>query len=76
MWQVDRMADLPDAVTKISAAIRHQYLLGFSSSSPHRDGMYRKIQVRLTPPPDAPRLAASWRAGYYAPEGEYGSRPC
>jgi VWFA-related protein len=70
MWQVDRMADLPDAVTKISAAIRHQYLLGFSSSNPHRDGMYRKIQVRITPPPDAPPLAASWRTGYYAPGGE------
>ena len=70
MWQVARMADLPDTVTKISTAIRHQYLLGFSSSNPHRDGMYRKIQVRLTPPRDAPPLAASWRAGYYAPDGE------
>jgi Ca-activated chloride channel family protein len=70
MWQVDRIADLTDAVTKVSAAIRHQYLPGFSSSNLHRDGTYRKIQLKLTPPPSAPPLAASWRAGYYAPDGE------
>jgi Ca-activated chloride channel family protein len=70
MWQVDKMTDLPDAVAKISRAIRNQYLLGFSSSNPKRDGMYRKIQVKLKLGPDAPPLAASWRTGYYAPDSE------
>ena len=68
MWQVDKMADLPETVAKISAAMRHQYLLGFSSSNPNQDGMYRKIQVRLQPEGETPPLVASWRTGYYAPD--------
>lgn len=70
MWQVDKMADLPDAVEKISTAMRNQYLLGFSSSNPKRDGMYRKIQVKLKPGANTPPLTASFRTGYYAPDGE------
>jgi Ca-activated chloride channel family protein len=68
MWQVDKMTDLPDTVAKISAAMRHQYLLGFSSTNRSHDGMYRKIQVRLKPSADRPALTASWRTGYYAPD--------
>jgi Ca-activated chloride channel family protein len=66
-YEVDKVADLPDAVSKISAAIRNQYLLGYASSNPRVDGLYRKIEVRLNQPPDAPRLRASWRSGYYSP---------
>ena len=63
------MSDLPDAVERISAAIRHQYLLGYSSSNSGNDGMYRKIQVTLKQFADKPPLHASWRTGYYAPAG-------
>jgi VWFA-related protein len=63
---VDRLEDLPGAVAKISAAIRHQYLLGYSPSSTAADGLYRKVEVRLVH--NGPqRLRATWRAGYYAP---------
>src|SRR5262249_22277996 len=31
--QADKMSELPDAVERISAAIRHQYVLGYSSSN-------------------------------------------
>ncbi len=65
--EVDKISDLPDAVAKISAAIRNQYLLGYSSSNLNMDGLYRKIDVRLNQNPDSPRLRASWRSGYYAP---------
>ena len=67
--QADKMADLPDAVERISAAIRHQYLLGYSSSNSINDGMYRKIRVTLNQPANKPPLHASWRTGYYAPPG-------
>ncbi len=67
--QVDKISDLPDAVERISAAIRHQYLLGYSSSNSINDGMYRKIRVTLNQPADKPPLRASWRTGYYAPPG-------
>jgi Ca-activated chloride channel family protein len=65
--EVARLRDVPAAVATISAAIRHQYLLGYSSNNPRRSGLYHKVQVRLNPPPDLPRLRATWRAGYYAP---------
>jgi Ca-activated chloride channel homolog len=65
--QADKMSDLPEAIERISAAIRHQYLLGYSSSNSSNDGMYRKIQVTLQQSGDKPPLHASWRNGYYAP---------
>jgi Ca-activated chloride channel family protein len=67
--RVDRIADLPDAVARINAAIRNQYLLGYSSGNPRKDGLYRRIEVRLNPDPNLPPLHATWRAGYYAPAG-------
>jgi Ca-activated chloride channel homolog len=69
LWQVDKVSELADTVAQISAAIRHQYLLGFSPRNSSQDGLYRKIQVRLNQPPDTPPLRASWRTGYYAPVG-------
>jgi Ca-activated chloride channel homolog len=65
--QAEKMTDLPDVVARMSAAIRHQYLLGYSSSNASKDGLYRKIQVRLQQPAEGPPLHASWRTGYYAP---------
>ena len=67
-YQVEKMSDLPEAVAKLNAAMRHQYLLGYSSSNPINNGLYRKIEVRLNAGPDAPRLRATWRTGYYAPD--------
>ena len=62
----EKMSELPDAIAKISRAIRDQYLLGYSSSNASNDGMYRKIQVTVSQPGDRP-LHAAWRTGYYAP---------
>ncbi len=65
--EVRKMEELSDAVWKIGAAMRHQYVLGFSPSDRAGDGLYRKIEVRLDQPPGAPRLHATWRSGYYPP---------
>ena len=67
LGQSEKMIDLPEVVFRISAAIRHQYLLGYSSSNSNNDGLYRKIEVRLSQPQKAPPLHASWRTGYRAP---------
>ena len=69
LYEVNETSELPEAVSKISAAIRDQYLLGYTPSDPRNNGLYRKIEVRLNQTPDVPRLRASWRNGYYAPEG-------
>ncbi len=67
-YQVGNTNDLPEAVAKINQAMRDQYLLGYSPTNPKKDGLYRKIEVRLNRSPDLLRLRVSWRAGYYAPE--------
>jgi VWFA-related protein len=60
------LAELPDVVEKLSAEIRSQYLLGYSSSSTN-DGKYHKVKVELTPAP-GPQLRTSWRRGYFSPD--------
>ncbi|MCC6861880.1 MAG: VWA domain-containing protein [Bryobacterales bacterium] len=63
---VSRLEDLPEAIEKINAAIRQQYLLGYTPTNRTADGLYRKVEVRLVP--ESPGgLRATWRAGYYAP---------
>ena len=64
---VQKLADLPDAVQRLSREIRSEYVLGYLSANPQKDGKYRKVKVELRPPPGAPRLHHSWRRGYYAP---------
>ena len=67
-YPVEKMSDLPDAVAKVSAALRNQYVLGYSSHNMENDGLYRKIEVKLNQDPSRPPLHASWRNGYYAPD--------
>ena len=69
MFPVDKLDELPDVVDKMSLAIRNQYVLGYSSNNPESDGKYRNVQVRLVQQAGAPPARASWRLGYYAPEG-------
>jgi Ca-activated chloride channel family protein len=69
MFPVQKLSELPEAVGKMSAALRDQYVLGYSSNNRQSDGKYRKVGVRLVQPPDSPPLRAFWRVGYYAPAG-------
>jgi Ca-activated chloride channel family protein len=69
LFEVEKLSELPDAVGRMNAALRNQYLLGYSSSNLQSDGKYRKVEVRLAKPSNAPPLRASWRVGYYAPAG-------
>ena len=69
MFTVDKLSELPEAVEKMNAALRNQYVLGFSSTNDHSDGKYRKVEVKLDQQAGGPPLHASWRVGYYAPTG-------
>jgi VWFA-related protein len=61
------LSQLPDVAAKIGVELRNQYLIGYSPANHARDGRFRRIQVRLKPPPGLPPLRAWWRQGYYAP---------
>lgn len=67
-YQVSKVSELPDVVKKISDTIRNQYVLGYAPANPGKDGLYRKVEVRLDQPASKPGLQASWRTGYYAPD--------
>ncbi len=67
MFPVSKLADLPDVAASINMALRDQYVLGYRPSNALHDGKYRRVRVKVAPPPDAAPLRASWRAGYYAP---------
>lgn len=64
---VHKPEDLPEAVGKLSRALRSHYVLGFSSNNPQKDGRYRKVKVELLPSSGRAPLRISWRRGYYAP---------
>jgi Ca-activated chloride channel family protein len=67
MFKVTDLADLADIATRISAELRNQYVAGYRPSEIRKDGNWRKLKVRLVPPPGLPALTVHFRQGYYAP---------
>jgi VWFA-related protein len=67
LYPVRNANQLPEAVAKLSAALRDQYVVAYHPANPNRDGKFRRVLVRIATPPSLPSLHASWRAGYYAP---------
>ncbi len=67
LFRVDDVADMGDIATKISAELRNQYVLGYKPTDAKRDGKWRKVKVKLVPPPGLPPLTVHARTGYYAP---------
>lgn len=61
------LQDLVEVAAKIGIELRNTYLLGYTPSNGARDGKYRSIVVKVTPPRGMPKLTASWRRGYFAP---------
>jgi len=65
-----RIADqLEDVTAKIAEEIKSQYLLGYYPSNRNSKKSWRKIKLKLTPPPGSPRLSVSTKPGYYARVG-------
>jgi len=67
LFEIESVNELPDVASKISFALRHQYVLGYAPANSRHDGKYHKVQVKLAPPKGLPKLRAYWRHGYYAP---------
>lgn len=66
-FPVENLNDLPDIARKIGRELRNLYIVGYSPSNSKRDGKWRKIQVKLSPPRGLPPLHLYNKAGYYAP---------
>jgi len=67
MFKVADVADLSDIAARISAELRNEYVVGYTPTQVKHDGNWRKLKVRLLPPPGLPQLTVHFRQGYYAP---------
>jgi len=57
---------LPAIYNQIADELAHQYLIGYTSRNPRRDGAWRQVAVQL----QSPNLVARTRAGYFGPSKE------
>lgn len=67
LFRVDDVSEMADIATRISAELRNEYVLGYKTSDLRLDGKWRKVKVKLSPPPGLPQLTVHARNGYYAP---------
>jgi Ca-activated chloride channel homolog len=67
MFRVMDIAELGDIASRISAELRNEYVIGYRPSEVKQDGNWRKLKIRLVPPPGLPPLTVHNRQGYYAP---------
>lgn len=64
----DKLKDeLHDVGLEISRRIRSQYVITYKPSNLLRDGLWRRIKVKLHPPRGLPLFTIHARKGYYAP---------
>jgi Ca-activated chloride channel homolog len=67
MFRVSDVGDMGDIASRISAELRNEYVIGYRPSDMKQDGNWRKLKIRLVPPPGLPPLTVHNRQGYYAP---------
>ena len=67
LFKVGDLGDLEDIAQRISQELRNEYVIGYKPSEVRKDGNWRKLKVRLVPPPGLPTLTVHNRQGYYAP---------
>ena len=67
MFRVTDVGELGDIASRISAELRNEYVVGYKPTDLKKDGQWRKLKVKLNPPPGLPPLNVHNRTGYYAP---------
>jgi Ca-activated chloride channel family protein len=67
VFPVANIGELPDIAAKIGMELRSQYVLGYKPSNGQKNGIWRKIKVKLHPPKGLPPLNVYAKTGYYAP---------
>lgn len=65
-YPVPSLDQLSEISARIGRELRSQYVLGYYSTNPARDGKYRQVVVKLDAP-NARELHMNYRRGYYAP---------
>jgi Ca-activated chloride channel homolog len=60
--------DLDFYIDLLHGELRSQYVIAYTPSNKVHDGKWRKIMVKIDPPPGLPKLLIHARDGYYAPK--------
>lgn len=60
-------SDLEETCEKIALDLKSQYVIGYEPTNTSKDGRFRKVRVKVTPPAGMGKLNARTREGYYAP---------
>ena len=67
VFPVENPNELADIAAKMGMELRNQYVVAYRPSNANRDGSWRKIKVKLTPPRGLPPLSVYAKTGYFAP---------
>ncbi len=67
LFPISNLKELSEMAEKIGIELRNQYILGYVPNNSAKDGKWRKIKVKLTPPPGLAARRVYARSGYYAP---------
>jgi Ca-activated chloride channel family protein len=59
--------ELEDICAKIALELKNQYVIGYHPGNTEKNGKWRKIRVKLSPPKGLPSLSVRSKTGYYAP---------
>ncbi len=58
--------EMDEVFERIALELRHQYSVGYTPDDFTPNGEWRKVKVKVKPPPGLPRLTVRSREGYYA----------
>jgi Ca-activated chloride channel family protein len=64
----DSFNELDYYIDLVHSELRNQYVVGYVPSNKSHNGKWRKIQVKIDPPPGLPRLIVRAKEGYFAPK--------
>ena len=67
LFKIDDPNLLPETAKTIGAALRNQYVLGYTPPAGKGDGKYHRIEVKVSQPKGSPKLLTSFRTSYLAP---------
>jgi Ca-activated chloride channel family protein len=62
------VTDLEDTCERIALEMKNQYLIGYESTNRSKDGKFRKVRVKVNPPPGLTKLSVRSRTGYFGPK--------
>jgi Ca-activated chloride channel homolog len=65
-FQPGSAKEMYEVFERIALELRRQYAIGYKPSNFTADGKWRRIKVKIEPPPRSPRLFIRYRSGYYA----------